>query len=598
MRQGRLLWRIYVYFLLAALAALGIATGNAVRALRHFHESHVADVLEMRGRLVARELDRFSLESDASEIDSICKDIGKLTGTRMTVILPGGKVIGDSEEDPSVMDNHATRPEIADAFRGQTGTSVRYSDTLRQRLKYAAIPVMRDGTIVAAVRMSQPIADVRWTQRSISNQLLVGGLIAAVLFALIALYLSRRTTRPLENMRQVAQRLAKGDLSARATVSTDNEIGVLAQALNDMATQLGDRMNTIARQNIEQDAVLECMVEGVLAVDTEGRTLYLNEALCQLLDINPEQARGRSMQEIIRHHEVQDFVAATLTNDGPSEAEVLIRGVPERHLQLHGTPLVEPNGDRIGGLVVMNDISRLKRLERVRSDFVANVSHELKTPITALKGCVETLTGDAPLKPEDTTRFTSMMDRHVSRLEAIVEDLLSLSRIEFETSNGQVERNPATISNVLQTVIQRLTKAAESKNITLDLKCSEELSAPINTSLIEQAVANLVDNAIKYSGDNTYINLTALQKGNQVIIAVSDQGPGIEQSHLPRIFERFYRLDTARSRAMGGTGLGLSIVKHIALAHQGNVTVESTVGHGTTFKLHLPKSLEYAYLEA
>ena len=524
MKQSRLLWRIYVYFLLAALAALAIATGNAVRTLRHFHEAHVADDLEVRGRLAARDILRYSPARDADQIDEICKEVGKLTSTRMTVILPGGAVIGDSDENPAGMDNHAGRPEIAEALRGKTGTSVRYSDTLKKRLKYTALPVQRDGVIVAVVRMSQPLAEIRWTQRAISSQLLIGGLFAAVLFALVALYLSRRTTRPLENMRQVAQRLAKGDLSARADVSADDEIGTLARTLNDMAAQLGDRMDTIVRQHVEQDAMLACMVEGVLAVDAEGHILYLNEALGRLLDIEPEQARGRSVQEAVRHHEVQEFVAATPANAGPSEAEVMVRGVPERHIQLHGTPLVEPNGRHIGGLVVVNDITRLKRLERVRSDFVANVSHELKTPITALKGCVETLTGETPPAPDDAARFTAMMSRHVCRLEAIVEDLLSLSRIEFETTSGEVQRDRACIGEVLRRVAHRFTETAAAKSITLDLDCSDDLSAPVNASLIEQAVGNLVDNAIKYSGEGTCVSVTARQDGNQIVIAVG--GPG------------------------------------------------------------------------
>ena len=589
MKRGRLLWRIYLYFLLAALGALALATGNAVRTLRRFHEDQVTDVLAVHAGLAARAVLRLSPDIDEGQMDRLCKEVGELTGTRMTVILPGGVVAGDSDEDPSGMDNHAGRPEIAEAFRGETGTSVRYSDTLKRRLKYVAIPVQRDGAIVAVVRMSQPLSEIRWTQHIISRQLLVGGLFAAALFAAVALYLSSRTTRPLEEMRRIGERFAAGDLSARVAVSSDDEIGALARTLNDMAAQLGDRMDTIVRQQVEQHAVLTCMMEGVLAVDTEGRILYLNEAVGQLLDIAPEQARGSSVQEAVRHHEVQEFITATLTNDGASESESLVRGVPERHVQLHGTPLVDPAGRRIGGLVVVNDITRLKRLEQVRSDFVANVSHELKTPITALKGCVETLSGDTAPEPDEASRFTAMMSRHVGRLEAIVEDLLSLSRIEFETKRGQVQRDRAAIGDVLQRVANTFAAPAGAKRIALNVTCPDDLSAPINGALLEQAVGNLVDNAVKYSDEDTRVSMTARRDGDQVTIEVADQGPGIEKKHLPRVFERFYRIDRARSRALGGTGLGLSIVKHIALAHQGNVTVESALGKGATFKLHLPR---------
>lgn len=590
--QRRLLWRIYVYFLLAALIALALVTGNAVRISRHFHETYIAEGLELRGRMAAREILHYLPTLDTGQVDRLCRELGALSSARMTVILPDGGVIGDSEESPEIMDNHADRPEIAQALRGNLGSSVRYSDTLKKKLKYMALPVQRDGVIIAVVRMSQPLAEIRWTQQAISGQLLVGGLLAAVLFALVALYLSRRTTRPLEEIRLMAERLAKGDFSSRVVVTTNDEIGVLARTIQDMAVQLDERMDTITRQHVEQEAVLACMVEGVLAVDTEGRVLYLNEALGRLLDIELTKARGRSVQELVRHHEIQRFVQATLTNAGPSEAELLVQGIAERHLQLHGTPLEGPGQKRMGGLIVVNDITRLKRLERVRSDFVANVSHELKTPITALKGCVETLSGENPPAPEDASRFIAMMSRHVSRMESIVEDLLSLSRIEFESAQKLVRRDRVSMGEMLQRAAHAFSKAAESRKITVQVSCPENIVVHANGALLEQAVGNLVDNAIKYSGEGTVIDIACRRAGDQVVIDVIDQGPGIENKHIARIFERFYRVDTARSRALGGTGLGLAIVKHIALAHQGSVTVQSAPGLGTTFSLHLPLSPE------
>lgn len=588
MKQGRLLWRIYGYFLLAALGALALATGHAVHTLRHFYEEEVASELAVLARLEARDVLSVLSDGGASRMDGLCKDVGRLTGSRMTVILPDGRVIGDSDKNPAVMDNHATRPEIASAFLGEPGSSVRYSDTLKRKLKYVAIPVQRDGVITAVVRMAKPIAEIRWIQHAISRQLLVGGIFSAALFGMVAMCLSRRTTRPLEDMRRVAGLLAKGDLSARVDVASHDEIGALARTMNDMAEQLGDRMQTIVRQQVEQFAVLACMVEGVLAVNTEGQILYVNEAAGRLLDITPERVRGRSVQETVRHHDIQEFVMATLTNDGASESEVVLRGIVERHVQLHGTPLVEPSGRRMGGLVVVNDITRMKRLERVRTDFVANVSHELKTPITALKGCVEILSSEPAPGPGDAAHFTSMMSRHVSRLEAIVEDLLCLSRIEFEAKSVQIYRERVSIADVLQKVAHIFVEPAGRKGISLKIVCEDNLKARINGPLLEQAVGNLVDNAIKYSGEDTSVCVTAKEHDSHVSIEVADQGPGIEKSHLPRIFERFYRVDTARSRALGGTGLGLAIVKHIALAHQGNVTVASTSA-GSTFTIDLPK---------
>jgi len=589
MQKNRLLWRIYLYFLIATLAALAVATGYAVRSLRRFHEEQVASDLGIRAQLVARDVLRYALDRDSNDIDRLCKNLGQLTGTRITVILPGGVVIGDSDEDPARMDNHAQRPEIAEALLGKTGESARFSDTFKRTLKYVAVPVQRAGEIVAVVRVSQPLAEIQWTRRIISRQIFLGGISAAVLFAVVALYLSRRITRPLEEMRRVAGRLAQGDLNSRMVVSTDDEVGALAQTLNQMAAQLSDRMGTIARQQVEQHAVLTCMVEGVLAVDPDGCIMYLNDAAARLLDVAMQQACGRSVQEVVRHHELQEFIIATLTNPDTSEAEIVMRGINERHVQLHGTTLMDPAGQHIGGLVVVNDITRLKRLETVRSDFVANVSHELKTPMTALKGCVETLTADIPPEPADAARFFDMMSRHVCRLEAIVEDLMSLSRIEFEVGRGEMQCESISICNVLERVVQTFAVPAKAKCISLTVNCPVNIEALVNGALLEQAVGNLVDNAIKYSGEETCVSITAEQDGAQLIIKVTDQGPGIEQQHLPRIFERFYRVDRARSRGLGGTGLGLSIVKHIVLAHQGHVAVESITGKGSIFVLHLPQ---------
>lgn len=590
MRKGRLLWRVYLYFLVATLAALAVTTWFAVRSLRQFHEGQVADELLVRAKFIARELDKKAIDGDADTIDRNCKELGALVGTRVTVIKPDGLVIGDSDRDPHRMDNHANRPEITAAFRGDTGESERLSDTLKRTLKYVAIPVESDGTIVAVVRVSRPLTEILWTRSIISRQLLLGGMATAVLFAAVALYLSRRITHPLEEMRRTAQRLADGDLDSRVAVVTNDELGALAGTLNQMASQLSDRMDTIVRQQVEQHAVLTSMMEGVLAVSPEGSILYVNDAAAQLLDIKKDKSKGRSVQESVRHHGLQQFIMATLTDSESSEAEITVmRGIDDRQVQLHGAPLTDPGGLRMGSLIVMNDITRLKRLETVRRDFVANVSHELKTPLTALKGCVETLTSETPPAPEDQSRFMAMMTRQIGRLEAILEDLLSLSRIEFEVDQGQVERISTPVGDIVRRVVTSLERRAKAKDIELVVDCPGSISARVNAALLEQAIGNLVDNAVKYSGEKTLVRVSVEQEADGIAIRVEDQGPGIAKEHLPRIFERFYRVDRARSRELGGTGLGLSIVKHIVLAHHGNVTVDSTLGRGTTFTLHMPR---------
>ena len=585
----RLLWRIYISFFASTILALAATVWYANHSLRRFYQDQVRSELLTRANVLGSELQTASLDNGAEPIDRRCKEFGRLTQTRVTVILPDGRVIGDSDHDPAGMENHQNRPEIAAALTGQTGESVRFSDTIRRTLMYLAIPVHRDGAIVAVVRTSLPLSVIDWTLYSTYRHLALGALIVGAFFAVIAFYMARRISLPLADMRRTAERLANGDLRARVALPRGEEMKSLARTLNQMAAQLSERMETITRQSDEQKAVFSSMVEGVLAVDEKGRVLDVNLAAQRLLDLTPDEVRGRSIQEAVRNLDLQDFISDTLTAAGPTEAEIVLYGKEERFLQLHGTSLTDAAGRKLGALIVLNDITRVKRLETVRRDFVANVSHELKTPITALRGCVDTLSDPVHRNPEDDERFIAMMGRQVERLSAIVEDLLSLSRIEHDAEHKRIPLEPGTIGDVLRRAAQTFAKAADARGITVAVECPGDLLAPINAALLEQAVGNLIDNAIKYSGERTRVLVSGALNGAAVEIRVADEGPGIEKKHLPRIFERFYRVDQARSRALGGTGLGLAIVKHIVLAHGGSVSVESTPGKGSAFTIGLPR---------
>jgi two-component system phosphate regulon sensor histidine kinase PhoR len=586
----RLLWRIYICFFLSTLLALAVTAWYANHSLQSFYKEQVASELLTRANILASELDAHFLANDAAQADQHCKDFGRLTQTRVTVILPDGKVIGDSDHDIATMENHSNRPEIAEALTGKTGNSERFSDTIRRTLMYLAIPVRQDGRIVAVARASLPLSDIDWTLHSVYRHIALGAAMAAVFFAVIAYYFARRISRPIADMRVAAERLAHGDLNARVVLPRDEEMQSLARTLNQMAAQLGERLETITRKSDEQKAVFSSMVEGVLAVDGEGRILELNAAAVRVLDLAPEQVLGRSIQEAVRNVDLQKFISDTLTVGGPTEAEIILYGTDERFLQLHGTSLTDSAGKSMGALVVLNDITRLKRLETVRRDFVANVSHELKTPITALRGCVETLSDSTHRTPADDERFIAMMGRQVERLGAIVEDLLSLSRIEHDAEHKRIPLESGAVCDVLRKAAQVFAKAADAKGIHVSVECPGDLIVPINSPLLEQAVGNLIDNAIKYSGERTNVLVSGMVSGRDIEIRVTDQGPGIEKKHLSRIFERFYRIDSARSRALGGTGLGLAIVRHIVLAHSGQVSVESTPGQGSSFIIRIPQS--------
>jgi two-component system phosphate regulon sensor histidine kinase PhoR len=589
MRRKGLFWRIYLYFLVITAGVVVGAAWYGARVLRQFHQEQAAADLQARAQIMARELS-LPLDGDAAALDRLCKDLGRRTLSRITVVLPNGRVIADSDEDPAVMDNHAKRPEIAAALAGKIAQSIRYSDTLRRNLMYLAVPLRQNGVIAGVVRTSMPLAQIDEPLVTLLRHVALAGAGVAAAFLLLALYLSRRITRPLMHMRQAAEQFAEGDLTARIPVPDTVELAVLARTMNEMAVQLNDRLRTIAVQSNEQNAVFDSMVEGVVAVDRKERILHINPAAARLLGVTPEATQGRHILEVVRNIELQEFLGQTLTADGLMEREIVLRGDNEQFIQLHGTALKDAAGAPIGVLAVMNDITRLKRLENVRRDFVANVSHELKTPLTTIKGCVETLSAGALRDPEQSVRFLEMMSRHVDRLELMVDDLLALSRIEHDGERGRIVLAPGAIRDVLTRVQQTFAARAEAKAVAVIVECPEALQAPIDAALLEQAVGNLLDNAIKYSPERTRISVTAAGIEGAVEIRVADQGPGIEKPHLDRIFERFYRVDPARARALGGTGLGLAIVKHIALAHRGSVTVESAPGRGSVFILRLPRA--------
>ncbi len=586
----RLLWRIYLSFFASMLVALVMTASFANHSLRSFYKEQVAADLLTRANILASELGVDAQDREAAEIDRQCKEFGRLAQTRATWILPDGRVVGDSDQDPAKMENHGSRPEIAEALAGRTGRSVRFSDTIGRTLMYLAIPVRRDGAVVAVARTSVPLSVIDWTLQNAYLHVSLGIAAVALLFAGVTFYLARRISRPLADMRLTAARLAEGDLGARVALPEGEEMQSLARTLNQMAMQLGERMETITRQRDQQRAVFSSMVEGVLAVDGDGRILELNGAAARLLELVPDRVRGRSIVETVRNPDLQNFIAATLAAGGPAECEIVLNGNVERFLNLHGTALADSAGRRLGVLVVLNDVTRLKRLETVRQDFVANVSHELRTPITALRGCVETLSDRGERSPDEEGRFIAMMGRQVERLNAIVEDLLSLSRIEHDAQHKRIPLEPWPVRDVLGRAAQACAKAAEARRITVVVACAGDVTAPLNATLLEQAVANLIDNAVKYSGEGTRVEVSATAQDDDVLIRVTDQGPGIEKKHLLRIFERFYRVDQARSRALGGTGLGLAIVKHIVLAHRGAVTAASTPGQGSTFTIRIPRS--------
>jgi len=430
----------------------------------------------------------------------------------------------------------------------------------------------------------------------ISVQLVAAALAFAVLTAGVGVLATRRISQPLKEMAQGARRFAGGDFKHKLHVPNVAEFAALADALNEMATQLDDKIKAIVAQTNQQEGVLASMLEGVLAVDTDGRIISINRAASELAGTGQSAAQGRHIHEVVRNADLLKFVTRALRSDSGAEGEVVLREGPrERLLQVRGTRLCDARGQDIGALLVLNDITQLHHLETVRRDFVANVSHELKTPITSIKGFVETLREGALEDPASAQRFLEIIARQAERLNQIIDDLLALSRIEREAhaaSPGSavagVECEPTPLRTLLQAAVDDCVRKSQDRNIRIVLECDVSLRPRLNAQLIEQAVVNLLDNAMKYSEAGSPVQVRAWREDSQVHLAVEDAGCGIQEDHLERIFERFYRVDKARSRQMGGTGLGLAIVKHIAQAHGGKVGVQSRVGQGSTFTISLP----------
>lgn len=587
MRSRKMFWRLYPPYLAVTVLSLLILAVYAAYSLRGFYLERTGEALEIRGRLIERQVKDFIAAGEMGSLDSLCKHFGRIGAARITVILPSGRVVGDSDEYPAGMNDHADRPEVIAALDGGSGTALRYSHTVGQEMMYLALPLEQDGRTVGVLRAAMPVTAVNEVLRGLYWKVALGALVVlAVMFA-VNLWNFRRISRPLEQLRNGAEMFARGEFDRRLVSSGIRELDDLADSLNRMASMLNERITEITSQRNELESLLSGMLEGVIVTDREQRILRLNRAAGKLFGATPEQARGRILHEVIRNSDLQRFIASLPESDSPAEGEVEIHIGETRYLQAHGT-FLPINGD-FNILIVLNDVTRIRRLENIRRDFVANVSHELKTPITSIKGFVETLLGGA-MKTAELERFLRIILKHADRLNSIIEDILDLSRIEQESEKSEVALELIRLRPVIGSAIQACRLKAESKALEISLDCPDDLQAWANSHLLELALVNLLDNAIKYSDSGSRVEIEVSLSDNGPEIRVRDYGPGIEKKHLDRLFERFYRVDKARSRHLGGTGLGLSIVKHICQVHNGRVSVRSEPGTGSTFTIHLPRA--------
>ena len=584
----RLSWKLlpsYVGISLVALVAMGWYAAATLTEATH-RETFAS--LDSQAYLVARLLgERISLDK-AAEISHVLNQLYEKNPTRLSVLLPSGHVVAESRINVFRKGDLLARPEIAEARAGRKGMDRRFSIGKGEEVLFVAIPVVVKGTSKGIVRASLPVKSFSsnvfavWKQ---STRLCIGIL---VLSGLLAWYVARRINQPISQLAEGASRLASGDLDQKLDMPAWTEFGVLVDAMNATASRLHDRINTVIHQRNELQVVLAGMVEAVLVLDSDERIARMNRAAEKLFRTSETRAQGRAFQEVIRNTELHEFVSTAFDGSEPAEADITMSGEPERFLQAHGANLKDEQGRITGALVVLNDVTRLKTLEKIRRDFVANVSHELKTPVTSIKGFLETLKEGAISDPVHAERFLDIIIAQTDRLDVIIEDLLTLSRVEQNAEKGDIVLREASIKEVVRMVVKACRFKAEEKNITLQCAGEQDFIVLVNATLLEQAIMNLVDNAIKYSEPGKTVQVAVSRENDELAIQVIDQGCGVPKEHLNRIFERFYRVDKARSRKIGGTGLGLSIVKHIAHAHAGRVSVESSPGRGSTFTIHIP----------
>ncbi len=574
--------RIAVPFvLLIVLSVLG--TGAYLGNLfRQRSIDNLQASLSSTARLLAASLDSATFrEAHAELLDRRAKEWAQALDVRVTLIAADGTVLGESDQDRSLMENHGDRPEVIQALAAGQGSSIRFSETLGFDTLYTATALLHNGAPVGVVRLSVPLREVNANLAAMRNATIAVSLLVAVLAVLIAILIANRTTRPLRELTESTRKIAGGTLTDRLRLTTQDEVGDLARAFNHMSDQLVRQISALETERSKLEAILEQMNSGVIIVDQEGNVNLMNGTAEKLFDV-PSTAVGRSLVEISRDHnvvELWDMARET------RRAQVLTLERPQQrdHLQVVAIPL----GGTLAGLSLLHfqDMTRMRRLERVRRDFISNISHELRTPLASLKALTETLVNGALEDPPAARRFLTRIETEVDALTLMVQELLELARIE--SGSVPLERHTVSPCKLIREASERLHLQAERGGLNIIVDCEDHLPEVLaDPPRIEQVILNLLHNAIKFTPSDGQVMISAWQNMQTIVFKISDTGVGIPADDLPRIFERFYKADRARSG--GGTGLGLAIAKHLVELHEGAIWAESTPGRGSSFFFTLP----------
>lgn len=582
--------RLTLTYLIVVLSSLLLIGVYLTKAIQGYFIARLDDEMKAKTFLVS-ELVRQGLEEGRGidAMDPMADRIGREIGLRVTVMSPSGVVLGDSEEDPSTMENHATRPEVLESLKTGTGMAVRYSTTLGVRLRYVAMPVMSgDGDrVVGFVRLAMPLSQVDRLVRIIRQFILHASTLATLMAVILSVLLARSIGSPLRDMAEAAREIARGNFRRKIRAASPDELGQLGEAFNYMAAELERNISELAERKNRMETILAAMADGVIAVDPQGKILLVNRAACEMLGISEDRARGKYVLEAVRNHDLAESLESAVRGEADTR-EIRLRSPRQAYVGVLSAPIFENEKDAVAGAVaVLHDVTEIRRLEQIRTDFVSNVSHELRTPVTSIKGFVDTLLDGAMEDRETLKRFLGIISHETDRLIQIISDLLELSRLE--SKGTQVRKSPVSLRDVVEAAIGIVQDRARQRNIDIAVDIEPDFPpVPADEALLVQVFVNLLDNAVKYTPEGGHVKVSARREDCTTRVDVSDTGIGIAPEHLPRIFERFYRIDKARSRQLGGTGLGLSIVKHIVERHGGQVSVASTPGEGSTFSFTLP----------
>lgn len=576
-----LYWKITVPSTLLVLAGLGFLGLFMATSARQAQLDSLRSHLLNEARLIAQaSLPSITAPGSGGALDALARSTGGEIDARVTIIARDGTVLGDTQEDPSTMENHSARPEVRDALASGVGESTRYSTTVRQNMMYVAVPVISQGSPLGVARVALPVTAVESYVNSAIFTTASAMAVAGLLVILAAAFIGRMITRPLRQMTRAARGITSGQLDQQIEVQTEDELGQLARAFNEMSAGLKEMMTAVSAEKTKLATVLSSMTDGVVITDSEGQVLLANTAAERYFDFKEASAIGKPLIEVVRDHEVDEAVERCLKTAREQTGQIDVNG---RFLRVVAVRF--ESGKSPGALALFQDLTEMRSLQTMRREFVGNVSHELGTPLTGMKAIVDTLQDGAFDDREVAKDFLKKLDAEVDAMTHMVTELLELSRVEG--GRAKLRSEPVDLNMLVEEAVARLGPQAERAQVSLSVERASDLPlVRADKERIGQVIINLVHNAIKFTPPGGKVTVDTRSENSAVITRVSDTGIGIPEEDLPHVFERFYKVD--KSRSGGGTGMGLAIAKHTVQAHGGNIWVHSEEGKGATFSFSLP----------